>query len=129
MSTEAHTPTQAPGGRPTATWDLEEFTAHQRRLQRVSMMVDQNRHQLDNAVAATPEAFGMLFGWAINPFIGKLANSTDKFSDVLATSLDASAEAIKKSRDAYAEEEANAVASTAEVGESLNSAPGKVDPR
>ena len=97
-----------------------------RRLERVSHTVKNNAEKVDLTVDSTREAYGVLFGWAIMPFIKGLANSTGDFATSLHDALDESRAAIKKTHAAYSDQELDAKKASDVVTAAVDEAAGKV---
>lgn len=101
---EAGTATGQPG---TITWELGEFENHLVRLARVHEAVLTSTQQSIDAVATTRDAYGMLFGWAIMPFLGEVSDGTVDFAEELADAVDSSRQAIRMTLAAYHDRESD----------------------
>lgn len=133
-SDSTHTYSQPPGGgygsgapdtssgpgRGTTTWELSEFEAHMARLARVHATVLTSTQKSIDAVYTTKDAYGMLFGWAIMPFLNKMADSTVDFAQDLGGAVESSRSAIRMTMAAYHDRETNNAAASFVITASTN---------
>ncbi|MGJ6981101.1 hypothetical protein ACSDQ9_11335 [Aestuariimicrobium soli] len=106
----------------TTTWDLSEFTDHRRRLTRLKETVANNRRTAEQARDDNGDAYGLLFGWAVTPFLNRVCDRSEALADQLTTALQATADAIEASQRAYADTELSAADATAVVNAAVASA-------
>lgn len=83
------------------TWELSEFTTHQKRLDQVSSTVTQIVLKSHEARDDNGDAYGVIFGWIVSPALNRVCDKADEFSSQLQKAVTASSTAIKASRDAY----------------------------
>lgn len=100
------------GGQGTTTWELGEFEAHAERLSRVHEAVLTTTQKTIDAVSSTSDAYGMLFGWAIMPFLNTLADGTIDFAENLADAVESSRQALRMTMAAYSDRESDNAASS-----------------
>ncbi|MGA4669744.1 hypothetical protein ACPCG0_08120 [Propionibacteriaceae bacterium Y1923] len=103
------------GGQGTTTWQLGEFETHMGRLSRVHESVLATNQKTSDAVQNTGEAYGMLFGWAIMPFLNRIADATVDFTDKLAGAVENSRQAMRMTMAAYNDRESANAASTLKI--------------
>lgn len=103
------------GGQNTTTWQLGEFEAHADRLNRVHDAVLTSTQKTIDAVSNTKDAYGMLFGWAIMPFLNKVGDGTVDFAEDLADAVESSRAAIRMTMAAYNDRETSNAASTTSI--------------
>lgn len=126
MTTPPTSPPQRPSARHSGdqtTWELGEFEAHMRRLERVSLTVKTASEQVHQCAQDTKEAYGALFGWAVMPFVKGLSDSTSEFATSLHDGLEESRAAIKKTHDAYTDQETGAARASDAVHTAVDQAP------
>ncbi|MGA4508573.1 hypothetical protein ACQB6R_09220 [Propionibacteriaceae bacterium G1746] len=111
-------------GTGSATWQLAEFEAHSKRLNRVQDTVHTVSTQAEEAIAGTRDAYGVLFGWAIMPFLNQIGDATIDFSDKLADAVERSSAAIHHTMLAYADAEGANRQATAGITADIHSYTG-----